>query len=1248
MASMVVPRHWLRRRVIAALSVALALASLACFAATTASAVGRRFSAPVGGIVPKGPSALVASSPEPLAFTKYLEYHGGEVLLTNTVRIVYWEPPGTTLPPRYHALIQQFLENVAAADGQPSNPFAVVAEYYNAAHEYIKYSSRYGGAFVDREPYPATEGGCPTTSEAPYCLSREQEQDQLEAFLKASHLPRGSNNIYALLLPEGVNTCQSGFTWCGSYTDGSSGKGYCGYHSAFEHGGGRTTWANMPYLGPGESESGCTGDEQTYPNESPADNVISVLTHELNEAITDPWPHSGWASEEGEEVADKCDLEDGPQIGETSTGEGYDVLINHHPYDVQMLWSNALGACTMTYAGADAPTAAFSPPTEAYAEEQAKFNASASHSNDPGGYIIGEKWNYGDGTPTTSSDKHVFAKASTYEVSLTVTDSAGLKATTTNIVTVGHRPTSITYLGEKIGWRGIPFELGATLVEAKSGRALSGKTLLFVFGSQECEAVTNSFGEAICTVTPTGGAGSYEVAVFYDGSPVYGLSLISAPVTLEAVPPKLSLNVTNIRPTSATVSGVITPSGEAIEKCRIIYQEAEGDEPPHNTKGAFNCPKIPVGSVAPLAFSDTASGLYPQYGYLVEIELCETGGHCTYDTKIENLHSDDFETLPEVPAVVTGGSSEVTQTSVELQGTVNPNPAASAAGLELTACEFEYGPDLGDTVPCEQSLSSVGSKDRDVSVSVKLSERTPGETIEYRLVASNTTGTATGETAAINLPGTPQIPFKGLGGSVEVQGEAGTLVSGVESHELPVGEAPPSGAPTIGELEYEVSDLPADGKTTVTLALPVGDPATTVYKRINGEYINITSNPEKDKDIARINAIENTVAIELQEGGFGDTSTINGVIKDPVVPVHEEAPNITALDPDHGTAAGATKVTITGTELENTTGVAFAGVPAASFTVNSATSVTASSPAGAGIGTVTVTTPGGTSAAGASAEYTYQGRPVISAVTPAYGLEAGGTRIAVSGLDLAKVTALKFGGVSAGAVSCSETECTASTPPGEGSVAVTAVSLGRESPADEAAHFGYIAAGPAPAIKKLSVGKGPAVGGTAVVITGSGFTGVEAVSFGGTPAESFDLTAATTISAIAPPGASGRANVTVTTPNGTSAITSRGGYTYGDPVVDEILPAQGPLAGGNLVTIIGSGFAPGEGHTTFSFGENKAKSVNCPFTYVCTASAPAGKKVGVVDVVAAVGKAKSRRSKPEEDGEGEGEHIEYSYEQARS
>ena len=84
-------------------------------------------------------------------------------------------------------------------------------------------------------------------------------------------------------------------------------------------------------------------------------------------------------------------------------------------------------------------------------------------------------------------------------------------------------------------------------------------------------------------------------------------------------------------------------------------------------------------------------------------------------------------------------------------------------------------------------------------------------------------------------------------------------------------------------------------------------------------------------------------------------------------------PTVTGVSPQTGPATGGISVTITGTGLGNATAVKFGTTDATSFTINSDSQIIATAPAVPGGPTVdiTVTTPGGTSAASSADRFTY-------------------------------------------------------------------------------------------------------------------------------------------------------------------------------------------------------------------------------------------------------------------------------------
>ncbi|HEX4171753.1 MAG TPA: IPT/TIG domain-containing protein [Acetobacteraceae bacterium] len=168
------------------------------------------------------------------------------------------------------------------------------------------------------------------------------------------------------------------------------------------------------------------------------------------------------------------------------------------------------------------------------------------------------------------------------------------------------------------------------------------------------------------------------------------------------------------------------------------------------------------------------------------------------------------------------------------------------------------------------------------------------------------------------------------------------------------------------------------------------------------------------------------------------------------------APGVTSISPTSGPAPGGAVVTITGTRLTGATAVKFGTTNATSFTVNSATSITATSPAGAGTVDITVTTAGGTSATSAADQFTYNGAPTVTAVSPASGPPTGGASVTVTGTNFIGVTAVKFGANNAASFTInSTTSITATAPAGAGTVDISVTTASGTSTASAADRFAY-------------------------------------------------------------------------------------------------------------------------------------------------------------------------------------------------
>ncbi|MER6144946.1 IPT/TIG domain-containing protein [Streptomyces sparsogenes] len=237
----------------------------------------------------------------------------------------------------------------------------------------------------------------------------------------------------------------------------------------------------------------------------------------------------------------------------------------------------------------------------------------------------------------------------------------------------------------------------------------------------------------------------------------------------------------------------------------------------------------------------------------------------------------------------------------------------------------------------------------------------------------------------------------------------------------------------------------------------------------------------------------------------------------------------TTVIPDQGSTAGGTTVTLTGHHLANATAVHF-GTARAVITANTATSLTATAPAGSGAAPVTVTTPGGTGMLG---HFYYRPVPALTGISPAAGPVAGSDQDIVStGRNLTGAIDVRFGPNRAVIQTVSDTQITVRTT---GAAAADTVAVAVITPGGSAHGLFYTYLAPL-TVTGVSPSAGPTSGGTQVTITGTGLDTTDRVTFNGTPAP-FTVVTDTTLTATSPPsGTEG----TVTSPGGTAA----GSFTY--------------------------------------------------------------------------------------------------------
>ena len=168
---------------------------------------------------------------------------------------------------------------------------------------------------------------------------------------------------------------------------------------------------------------------------------------------------------------------------------------------------------------------------------------------------------------------------------------------------------------------------------------------------------------------------------------------------------------------------------------------------------------------------------------------------------------------------------------------------------------------------------------------------------------------------------------------------------------------------------------------TVTSTFTAGYYATWIAASADGSHLFLANSNDS---VSVIDTSTDTVGASASVGGYpydvtansagtlvyvanGSTLTVLGIA------TTAPAPTVTAISPATGLLSGGTTVTITGTGFTGATAVMFGSTAATSFAVNSATSITATSPATITPGPVdvTVTTPAGTSTTGSADQFSY-------------------------------------------------------------------------------------------------------------------------------------------------------------------------------------------------------------------------------------------------------------------------------------
>jgi hypothetical protein len=299
----------------------LALAFALSFVASTSAQVVReqkdRDLAPdgKGGGHDQGEGSGAVKAAKPIR-ANGINYHGGPLILGTTRTYIIWYgnwPTGTDTA-------RDILTDLASGIGGTPY-FNINTTYYNGAGTHVSNAVSYAGSTDNN-----------------YSLGKNLTDANIQSIvgsaINGGSLPKDTNGVYFVV------TSADGNQTAGFCTQ------YCGWHTHGTIGGSdiKYSFIGDPTRCPSSCEMQTTG-----PNGSTgADGMASIVSHELEEAVTDP-DLNAWYDNRGEENADKCAWTFGTEY-KTSNGATANMSFGGRDWLIQRNWVNASGGfCAQSF-----------------------------------------------------------------------------------------------------------------------------------------------------------------------------------------------------------------------------------------------------------------------------------------------------------------------------------------------------------------------------------------------------------------------------------------------------------------------------------------------------------------------------------------------------------------------------------------------------------------------------------------------------------------------------------------------------------------------------------------------------------------------------------------------------------------------------------------------------------------------------------------------------------------------------------
>jgi hypothetical protein len=263
-----------------------------------------------GERVPPGTASKGGAAPAPNG----IAYHGGPLLLQTpgVYYIWYGNWSGNTAT----TILQDLAQSIGG-----SSYFNINTTYFDGSSNHVTGFANYAGSTTDAYSHGTA-------------LSDSAVQAVVAAAITSGKLSKDTNAVYFVLTSADVNET-SGFC-----------TQYCGWHT---HGTISGSDIKYAFIGnPDRCPSACEAQSIGPNGNAGADGMASIISHELEEAVTDP-DLNAWYDRRGRENADKCAW----TFGTTSAagnGATYNMTLGTRNYLIQQNWVNASGGyCAKSY-----------------------------------------------------------------------------------------------------------------------------------------------------------------------------------------------------------------------------------------------------------------------------------------------------------------------------------------------------------------------------------------------------------------------------------------------------------------------------------------------------------------------------------------------------------------------------------------------------------------------------------------------------------------------------------------------------------------------------------------------------------------------------------------------------------------------------------------------------------------------------------------------------------------------------------